>query len=85
MTQICVNEHACVDIFEFNGAYYASIWIFNTTHRVGPAYDLALLNRDVIEAISDLRTVANIKAHQDQGLKSLQSCLINYEFGEQVA
>lgn len=85
MTQICVNENACVDIFEFNGAYYASIWIFNTTHRVGPAYDLALLNRDVIKAISDLRTVANIKAYQDQGLKSLQGCLINYEFDDRVA
>lgn len=82
MTQICVNENACVDIFEFNGAYYASIWIFDTTHRVGPAYDLAFLNKDVVELISDLRTVANIKASLDQGLKDLQGCLMNYRFDE---
>lgn len=85
MTQICVNENACVDVFEFNGAYYANVWIFNTTHRIGPSYDLAYLNKDIVELISDLRTVAHVKAHQEQGLKALQGCLQNYKFDEQVA
>ena len=85
MSKICVNENACVDVFEFNGAYYANIWIFDTTHRIGPSYDLSLLNRDVIDMLSDLRTVASVKAYQDKGLKDLQGCLLNYEFGELVA
>jgi len=85
MTQICVNENACVDVFEFNGAYYANVWIYDTTHRVGPSYDLSLLNRDVIELLSDLRTVASVKSHQKLGLKALQGCLLNYRFAEQVA
>lgn len=84
MTKICVNENACVDVFEFNGAYYANVWIFDTTHRIGPSYDLSLLNRDVIEMLSELRTVASIKAHQGQGLKDLQGCLLRYQFDDQV-
>jgi len=84
MTKICVNEDACVDVFEFNGAYYANVWIFDTTHRIGPAYDLSLLNRDVIDVLSDLRIVASVKAYQDQGLKALQGCLRNYRFDERI-
>ncbi len=85
MTKICVNEEACVDVFEFNGAYYANIWIFDTTHRVGPSYDLALLNKDVITVLSDLRIVASVKAHQQQGLQDLRGCLQNYQFEEKIA
>ena len=85
MTKICVNENACVDVFEFNGAYYANIWIFDTTHRLGPCYDLSLLNKDVIEMLSDLRTVAGVKAYQNRGLRDLQGCLLNYQFDKQVA
>ena len=85
MNKICVNENACVDVFEFNGAYYANVWIFDTTHRVGPSYDISLLNKDVITMLSDLRTVASVKAHQRQGLKALQGCLQNYQFEDQIA
>jgi len=85
MTKICVNENACVDVFEFNGAYYANIFIFDTTHRIGPSYDLSLLNRDVIELLSDLRMVASVKAYQNKGLKDLQGCLVKYQFDLQVA
>ena len=82
MTQFCVNENACIDIFEFNGAYYANVWIFDTTHRIGPSYDIALLNRDVINMLSDIRVVASVKASQAMGLKDLQGCLQNYKFEE---
>lgn len=80
MAQICVNEKACVDVVEMNGAYFANIWIFGTNHSIGPAYDLIALNRDVLNLLDDLRTVASIKESQELELKALQSCLLSYNF-----
>lgn len=82
MAQICVNEQACVDIVEMNGAYIANVWIFGTNHTIGPAYDLVALNRDVLSLLDDLRTVASIKESQELELTALQNCLLSYDLEE---
>lgn len=84
MAQICVNEKACIDVVEVNGAYFANIWIFDTNHSIGPAYDLFALNRDVLNLLDDLRTIASVKESQELELKALQSCLLSYNLEECV-
>jgi len=70
-----VNERACVDVIKVGEQFFASLWIYDTQHTVGPADDCAALNKMVIETLSDLRTVAGIKDLQDLELQDLQHCL----------
>ena len=81
MVQICINNNACIDIYETDG-FYAHISFFNTKHRIGPEYDLAALNRYVMDFIHDLTYVAKINDSQKMDLKALQAGLMNCQLEE---
>ena len=52
MAQIYINNNASIDIYETDGLY-AEVLLFDTCQTIGPAYDMAALNRTVFDFIQD--------------------------------
>ena len=82
MVQICISQKTCIDIYETD-AFYADISLFNTKHKIGPEYDLASLNRRVLNFLHEIRCFTEIKESQELELNALESDLMNCQLEEE--
>ncbi len=76
MVQICISEETCIDIYETDG-FYADISLFKSKHLLGPEYDLASLNRNVLNFIHDFCSYTNMGEVQKMEIQALQTDLVN--------
>jgi len=81
MVQICISESASIDIYERDG-FYADISLHNSRHKIGPAYDLALLNRHILDFLHDCITRLNSQGSQSLEVKALQNDLMYCQLEE---
>ena len=82
MVQICINQEACIDIYETD-AFYADISLFKTKHKLGPEYDLASLNRRVLSLLHEISCFSEIKESQRLELHALESDLMNCQLEDE--
>lgn len=76
MVQIYISDETRIDIYETDG-FYADISLFKSKHLLGPEYDLASLNRNVLNFIHDFCAYTNIGESQKLELQALESDLVN--------
>ena len=81
MAQIYINNNACIDIYETDGLY-ADVLLFNINQTIGPAYDMAALNRTVFDFIQDFKSSININESQKLQADALQDGLVNCQLEE---
>ena len=72
MAQFCVNENACIDIVEVNGAYYATLWVCDLVYDFGPLYDITGLIHDIHRTLRQLNSTTNISNSLTKELDNLQ-------------
>ena len=76
MVQICISEETCIDIYETDG-FYANISLFKSKHLLGPEYDLASLNRNVLNFIHDFCCYTKMGEDQKLEIQALETDLVN--------
>jgi len=82
MVQICISTKTCIDIYETD-AFYADISLFDSKHKIGPEYDLASLNRSVLNFLYELSCFTEIKESDKLELRALENDLLNYQLEEE--
>ena len=81
MVQICITGKTCIDIFEKDG-FYAVISLLNSRHQIGPAYDLASLNRNVLDFLHDFSSLQEFQESQRLEVQALQNDLLYCQLEE---
>jgi hypothetical protein len=81
MVQICISKETCIDIYETDG-FYADISLFKSKYLLGPEYDLASLNRNVLNFIHDFCSYSKIGESQRLELQALETDLVNCQLEE---
>lgn len=81
MTHISMSNDVYIDIFESNG-YYANISLYGKKHILGPEYDLAVLNRSLLDFLYSFRKSADFKESRESEIDALQLCLMNSQLNE---
>jgi hypothetical protein len=81
VAQIYINNNASIDIYETDGLY-AEILLFDTCQTIGPAYDMAALNRTVFDFIQYFMSSVNINESQKLQVSALQDGLVNCQLEE---
>ena len=81
MVQICISDKTHIDIYEKDG-FYADISLPNNHHQIGPAYDLALLNRYVLDFLHDITSQFRSQESQLLEVQALQNDLVNCQLEE---
>jgi len=71
MAQFCVNENACIDIVEVNGAYYATLWVCDLVYDFGPLYDISSLIQDIHQTLRQLNSATDISTSIAKELDNL--------------
>ena len=81
MVQICISNSTHIDIYEKDG-FYAEISLPNNHLQIGPAYDLALLNKNVLDFLHDVTSQYNSQETQLLEVQALENDLVNCQLEE---
>ncbi|HEY5603049.1 MAG TPA: hypothetical protein VIM41_08085 [Gammaproteobacteria bacterium] len=81
MVQISISQKTCIDIYETD-AFYADIFLFDTQYKIGPEYDLAALNKNVLDYLYEFGRGARIKDSEKLELRALENTLLNCQLEE---
>lgn len=81
MAAIYLNSNVCIDIYETDGLY-AEIVLFNAKSKIGPAYDMADLNRTVFDFIQEFISTIKMSESQKLQVNVLQDSLANCQLDE---
>ena len=82
MTHVDMSNKVFIDIYEADG-FYAKISIYDTKHTIGPEYDLAVLNKILLDFLHTYRLSIITEEPRVLELDALQSCLLNSQLEEQ--
>ena len=82
MVQICISKETCINIYETDG-FYADISLFKSRHLLGPEYDLASLNQNVLNFLHDYSAYSKIGESQKLELHALETDLVNCQLEEE--
>jgi len=81
MVQICISDETSINIYETDG-FYADICLFKSKHLLGPEYDLASLNRNVLNFIHDFCSYKQIGESQRLEIQALETDLVNCQLDD---
>ena len=81
MTHISMSNNVYIDIYETDG-FYADISLYDKKHLLGPEYDLAILNRTLLDFLHSFRKNVDNADTRDSELEALQTCLLNCQLEE---
>lgn len=81
MTHVDMSSKVFIDIYEADG-FYANISIYDTKHTIGPEYDLAVLNNNLLDFLHTYRLSIINEEPRVLELDALQNCLLNSQLEE---
>lgn len=81
MTHVDMSSKVFIDIYEADG-FYANISIYDTKRTLGPEYDLAILNKILLDFLHSYRLSVITEEQHALELEALQNCLLNSQLEE---
>ncbi|MCI0504779.1 MAG: hypothetical protein L0Z73_01575 [Gammaproteobacteria bacterium] len=82
MVQISISTKTCIDIYETD-AFYADISLFDTRRKIGPEYDLAALNKSILDFLYEFGCCTATRESEKLELRALENNLLNCQLEDE--